>query len=164
MKISMIAAMANHRVIGKDNKMPWHLPSDLKFFKKTTLEKPVVMGRKTFESIGRPLPKRHNIVMTTQADFHADGVTVVHDIAEAIKAAGEVPEVVVIGGGNIYQQFLPVADTLYLTYIDLETQGDAFFPDYQAHCQWQEVWREAHTAEQSGERYDFRFVCLNRLG
>lgn len=161
----MIAAMANDRVIGKDNQMPWHIPADLKFFKKTTLNKPVIMGRKTFDSIGRPLPKRHNIVVTRSTDFSAEGVTVVHDTAAAIAAAGEVDEVVIMGGGNIYQQFLPQADILYLTFIDLDTKGDAFFPDYQQQGQqkgeWQEVWQEAHS-KADGQPHDFRFVRLER--
>ncbi|MFT4926267.1 MAG: dihydrofolate reductase [Phenylobacterium sp.] len=161
MKISMIAAMAANRVIGKDNKMPWHLPADLKFFKKTTLAKPVIMGRKTFESIGRPLPKRHNIVITRSADFSADGITVVHDTAAALAAAGEVEEVMIIGGGHIYQQFLAQASDLYLTLIDLTVEGDAFFPDYQAIGQWQQVWSESHQ-KTAANNYDYQFVKLTR--
>jgi dihydrofolate reductase len=161
MKISMIAAMANNRVIGKDNKMPWHLPADLKFFKKMTMKKPVIMGRKTFESIGRPLPGRQNIVITRSSEFCAPGITVVHDTDSAMAAAGDVEEVVIIGGGNIYQQFLPRADELYLTFIDLDTDGDAFFPDYNAVADWQAFWQEAH-GKAEGQPYDFRFVRLKR--
>lgn len=161
MKISMIAAMANQRVIGKDNKMPWHLPADLKFFKKMTLGKPVIMGRKTFESIGRPLPRRQNIVISRNKTFSADGVTVVHDIASALGAAGEVDEVVVIGGGYVYQQFLSQADELYLTFIDLDVEGDAFFPDFDANTQWHEHWSESHF-KADNVPYDFRFVRLIR--
>jgi dihydrofolate reductase len=163
MKISMIAAMANNRVIGKDNKMPWHLSADLKFFKKMTMKKPVIMGRRTFESIGRPLPGRQNIVITRSKDFSAHGITVVHDTDSALAAAGEVEEVVIIGGGNIYQQFLPKADELYLTFIDLATDGDAFFPDYKGIAHWKEVWQEAHS-KADGQPYDFRFVRLERIG
>ena len=155
--------MANNRVIGKDNKMPWHLSADLKFFKKMTMKKPVIMGRKTFESIGRPLPGRQNIVITRSSDFSAHGITVVHDTDSAMAAAGEVEEVVIIGGGNIYQQFLPKADELYLTFIDLDTDGDAFFPDYTGIAQWKEVWQEAHS-KADGQPYDFRFVRLERTG
>ncbi len=163
MKISMIAAMANNRVIGKDNKMPWHLPADLKFFKKMTMKKPVIMGRKTFESIGRPLPGRQNIVITRSSEFSAQGITVVHDTQSALAAAGEVEEVVIIGGGNIYQQFLPQADELYLTFIDLDTDGDAFFPDYADVANWSQVWQETHN-KADGQPYDFRFVRLERIG
>ena len=138
MKISMIAAMANDRVIGKDNQMPWHLPADLKFFKRMTVGKPVIMGRKTFESIGRPLPRRHNIVLTGNRDYQAEGVTVVHDMQQAIEAAGEVEEVVIMGGGNIYRQFLPQAGILYLTFIELTTEGDASFPDHTQDGEWRE--------------------------
>jgi dihydrofolate reductase len=161
MKISMIAAMANNRVIGKDNKMPWHLPADLKFFKKMTLGKPVIMGRKTFESIGRALPKRQNIVITRDVEFSADGVDVVHDTQAALAKAGQVDEVVIIGGGNIYQQFMPLATELYLTHIDLAVQGDAFFPDHQAQANWDMVWQQAHGSSED-QPYDYRFVHLVR--
>ncbi|MFT5163593.1 MAG: dihydrofolate reductase [Alteromonadaceae bacterium] len=161
MKISMIAAMADNRVIGKDNKMPWHLPADLKFFKKMTFKKPIIMGRKTFESIGRPLPGRKNIVITRSADFSADGITVVNDIAQALAAAGDVEEVVIIGGGDIYQQFLPQATHLYLTFIDLASAGDAFFPDYNATGVWHELSSQSHPGDEAN-RYPHRFVSLTR--
>lgn len=160
MKITMIAAMADNRVIGKDNNMPWHLPADLKFFKKVTLGKAVIMGRKTFESIGRPLPKRHNIVITRDQNFNPDGVDVVYSTEQAILKAGAVDEVVIIGGGNIYQQFMDKADELYLTFIDLAVDGDAHFPDYQASGEWEQVWQEAHVQE---DDVDFRFVHLVRV-
>jgi dihydrofolate reductase len=163
MKISMIAAMADNRVIGKDNKMPWHLPADLKFFKKMTIAKPVIMGRKTFESIGRPLPGRHNIVITRSNDFCADGITIVHDTDSALAAAGDVEEVVIIGGGNIYQQMLGRVDELYLTFIELLVDGDAYFPDYNQVGQWQQVWQEQHSVAQ-GQPYNYRFVRLKRTG
>lgn len=105
MRIAMIAAMANNRVIGKDNKMPWHLPEDLRHFKAMTLGKPVVMGRKTFESIGRPLPGRHNIVISRQADLQIEGVTCVTSFEDAKLAAGECEELVVIGGGNCINNY-----------------------------------------------------------
>ncbi|MCL1141915.1 type 3 dihydrofolate reductase [Shewanella gaetbuli] len=130
MRIAMIAAMANNRVIGKDNQMPWHLPEDLKHFKAMTLSKPVVMGRKTFESIGRPLPGRHNIVITRQTDYSPEGVTCVANFELAVEAAGECEELVVIGGGQLYAQLLPKADVLYLTHIDLDVDGDTYFPEW----------------------------------
>ena len=133
-KIAMIAAMANNRVIGADNAMPWHLPADLAHFKRTTLGKPVIMGRKTYESIGRALPGRLNIVITRDDQYSLEDATVVHSPEEALALANEqdTPEVMIIGGGNIYQQFLPQASTLYLTFIDLDVAGDTQFPDYEA--------------------------------
>lgn len=130
MRIAMIAAMAKNLVIGKDNQMPWHLPEDLKHFKAMTMGKPVVMGRKTFESIGRPLPGRHNIVITRQADYQPDGVTCVSSFDQAIEVAGECEELVVMGGGQLYAELLPMADVLYLTEIDLQVEGDTYFPDW----------------------------------
>lgn len=162
MKISMIGAMAHNRVIGKDNKMPWHLPADLQFFKKTTLGKPVIMGRKTFESIGRPLPKRHNIVITSDINFSAKGITVVHDTQSAIECAGEVDEVVIIGGGKIYQQYMSVVDELYLTHIDIDVDGDAHFPDYTQVGQWEVIWQQTHK-KSDGEPYDYQFVHMVRV-
>ncbi|MEH6464598.1 MAG: type 3 dihydrofolate reductase [Shewanella psychromarinicola] len=130
MRIAMIAAMANNRVIGKDNKMPWHLPEDLRHFKAMTLSKPVVMGRKTFESIGRPLPGRHNIVISRDSQLSFEGVSCVTSFDEAITIAGDCDEIVVIGGGQLYQQILPKADVLYLTFIDVDVDGDTVFPDW----------------------------------
>ncbi|MBW8192316.1 type 3 dihydrofolate reductase [Neiella marina] len=131
MRISLIAAMGRNRVIGKDNKMPWHMPADLKHFKAVTMGKPVVMGRKTFESIGRPLPGRMNIVVTRDEDYRADGVEVVRSPTQAIELASKATEdVMIIGGGQIYQHFLPMATDLYLTFIDAEPEGDAYFPEW----------------------------------
>jgi dihydrofolate reductase len=161
MKISMIAAMANDRVIGKGNKMPWHLPADLTFFKQMTLTKPVIMGRKTFESIGRPLSGRKNIVITRSINFKAQGVTIVHDKTSALAAAAGAEEVMVIGGATIYQQFLPQASDLYLTFIHLQVDGDAFFPDYQAASCWQMSWSQSHQKSDKNP-YDYQFVKLRR--
>ncbi|GIU40612.1 dihydrofolate reductase [Shewanella sairae] len=138
MKIAMIAAMANNRVIGKDNQMPWHLPEDLRHFKAMTLGKPVVMGRKTYESIGRPLPGRHNIVISRQADLLIDGVTTVTSFESAKQAAGECEELVVMGGGQLYEMLLPQADILYLTEIALDVEGDTYFPEWNDGT-WQQV-------------------------
>ncbi|MEJ2765823.1 type 3 dihydrofolate reductase [Photobacterium sp. MCCC 1A19761] len=159
MKISMIAAMAHDRVIGKDNAMPWHLPADFAWFKQATMGKPVVMGRKTFESIGRPLPGRHNIVISRNPDFQADGVTVVNDIAAAKAAAGSVDELMIIGGGAIYTACLAQADRLYLTFIDVEVTGDTRFPDWGEG--WQEVHHESYAADEKNA-HDMRFVILER--
>ncbi|MGF1681998.1 type 3 dihydrofolate reductase [Photobacterium minamisatsumaniensis] len=159
MKISMIAAMANGRVIGKDNAMPWHLPADFAWFKQMTLGKPIVMGRKTFESIGRPLPGRLNIVISRNPEFKAEGITVVSDIEEAKQAAGDVEELMIIGGGSIYSACLPESNCLYLTFIDLDVDGDTCFPN------WGEGWQEVHSEEYRADEknaHDMRFVILNR--
>jgi dihydrofolate reductase len=159
-KISLVAAMAKDCVIGKGNQMPWHLPADLRHFKAVTLGKPVVMGRKTYESIGRPLPGRKNIVITRDPSWFAEGVTVVHGVEQAMVAAGPVDELMIIGGGNIYQQFLPKADALYLTFIELEVEGDAWFPDYQAEL-WQVDTEQTHQPDEQNP-YAYRFVTLSR--
>ena len=153
--------MANNRVIGKDNDMPWHMPADLAHFKKVTLGKPVVMGRKTFESIGRPLPGRKNIVITRNADWQHDGVEVVSSPDEALAKVSDVEEVMIIGGGNIYQQFLPQADNLYLTFIDLDVEGDTKFPDWQQAGTWQQVDFEQHQADDKNN-YPYQFVILQK--
>lgn len=159
MKISMIAAMAKNRTIGKDNLMPWHLPADFAWFKRCTLGKPIVMGRKTYESIGRPLPGRMNIVLSRDSSLLIDGVTVVRNIDEAKQAAGDAEELMIIGGGSIYQACLEQANCLYLTFIDAEIDGDTQFPD------WGEGWTVTHhdtyTADEKN-KYDMEFVILDR--
>ncbi|GLS89164.1 dihydrofolate reductase [Psychromonas marina] len=162
MKVSMIAAMANNRVIGLDNKMPWHLPADLQFFKRVTLGKPVIMGRKTYQSIGRPLPGRQNIVLSRDANLSIDGVECVQTLEQAQKLVGDVDEVMIIGGATIYEQFLAQADRLYLTFIDLETKGDTQFPDYLQSAQWQEVEREKHLKDEKNG-YNYQFVTLDKV-
>lgn len=122
--IRILVAYAKGRVIGKDGQMPWHLPNDLQYVKKTTIGHTIVMGRKTFESIGRPLPDRRNVVLTRNAHFHAPGVEVVHSKADVL-ALGDV---FILGGAVVYRQFLEEADKLYITKIDLDTEGDTFFP------------------------------------
>ncbi|HHQ4599848.1 type 3 dihydrofolate reductase [Aeromonas veronii] len=149
MKISMIAAMAHDRVIGKDNQMPWHLPADLAHFKRVTLGKPVLMGRKTFESIGRPLPGRRNLVISRNPDYQAEGIEVVGSVeaALALLAGSSVEELMVIGGGHLYAEMLPSADCLYLTRIDLAVEGDTRFPAFDD-GQWQRVDCESHSADE----------------
>lgn len=161
-KISMIAAMAKNRVIGQDNDMPWHLPADLQHFKAVTMNKPVIMGRKTFESIGRPLPGRRNIVISRNTDYTAVGVDVVTSPEAAISLLCESDEVMVIGGGNIYQQFLKSADTLYLTFIDLDVAGDTQFPDYEQSANWQVV-EELYNQPDDKNIYGYRFVTLDKV-
>lgn len=149
MKISMIAAMAHDRVIGKDNQMPWHLPADLAHFKRVTLGKPVLMGRKTFESIGRPLPGRRNLVISRNPGYQAEGIEVVGSVEAALTllAGSSVEELMVIGGGHLYAEMLPSADCLYLTRIDLAVEGDTRFPAFDD-GQWQRVDCESHPADE----------------
>nr|WP_244878259.1 type 3 dihydrofolate reductase [Gilliamella apicola] len=163
--LSVIVAMAHNRVIGLNNQMPWHLPADLAWFKKNTLNKPVIMGRKTFESIGRPLPNRHNIVISRQiepTDNKISNVSWVKSIDEAISLAQaqQPDEVFIIGGGNIYQQVLPLIDRLYLTHIDAELQGDTYFPDYLPE-QWQVIYQQDHQADEKNS-YPYQFEILQR--
>jgi dihydrofolate reductase len=142
-----------------DNAMPWHLPADLAWFKRQTLDKPVIMGRRTWESIGRPLPGRLNIVISSQPG-DAEGVSWVTSIDEALQAAGEVDEVMVIGGGRIYEQLLPRADRLYLTHIDAEVVGDTTFPDFEPE-EWQSTFSEFHDADEKNS-HSFCFEILQR--
>ncbi|MDW8844708.1 type 3 dihydrofolate reductase [Erwinia sp. MMLR14_017] len=157
--ISLIAAMAADRVIGMDNAMPWHLPADLAWFKRHTLNKPVIMGRRTWESIGRPLPDRLNIVISSQPST-AEGVIWVASVEEALQAAGEAEEVMVIGGGRIYEQFLAQADKLYLTHIDAEVVGDTTFPDFEPE-EWQSTFSEFHDADEKNS-HSYCFEILER--
>ena len=129
MVISIIAAMAENRVIGRENEMPWDIPSELKRFKEVTMGHPVIMGRNTFAGIGRPLPGRKNIVITTQQDFAAEGCVVVNDLQSAISACAGEDEVFVCGGESVFREALPLADKIYLTVIGEEFDGDAFFPE-----------------------------------
>jgi len=155
MKISLIVAMGENRVIGVDNRMPWHLSADLKRFRAITLGKPILMGRRTHESIGKPLPGRANIVLTRDPTYRSEGCIVVHHRDEAMRAAGDAPELMVIGGAGLYQEFLPVADRLYLTLVHQTFAGDTFFPTIDW-AEWHEVSRgEIQQDEQSGLSYCF---------
>ena len=165
MKLALIVAAARNRAIGLHNKMPWHLPEDLKYFKRVTLGKPVIMGRNTFESIGRPLPGRPNIVISRNADYKADGITLVNSLDAALKAAQQLlpagqDEVMVIGGAQIYAQALPQATRLYLTEVDAEPEADAFFPAI-SRSEWQETARESHAACERNP-YAYSFVVLEK--
>ncbi|MGX9996424.1 type 3 dihydrofolate reductase [Vibrio sp. JZG120] len=165
--ISMIAAMAHNgaidkekpMIIGNNNSMPWHLPADFAWFKEHTLGKPVVMGRKTFESIGKALPNRLNIVITRDPSYAAEDVIVVSSTLEALEAAKGHDEVMIIGGGSIYEAFLDKADKLYLTFIDADVEGDTQFP------QWDDGFQETYTREyQADEKnaYNMRFTILEK--
>ncbi|GAA0561795.1 dihydrofolate reductase [Halomonas salifodinae] len=158
--VAMIAALSRNRVIGVDNQLPWYLPEDLKFFKRMTQGKPLVMGRKTFQSIGRPLPGRLNIVVTRDAGFAHPGVRVCHDLASALELAEQqallegAEEIMVMGGGEIYRQALPFASRLYLTEVDLTLEGDARFPELPM-AAWEEVQRVAGTPVEGQPSYHF---------
>jgi dihydrofolate reductase len=164
MKISLIVAMAQNRVIGRDNRMPWHLPEDLRYFKRITLNKPVVMGRNTFESIGKPLPQRTNIVITRNPGYRIDGAVVVNSLEAALQTCRELEaeEAMVIGGAQIYAQALPMADRLYLTEVAAVIDGDASFPDFDR-TRWQEVGRESYKATDNNP-YDYAFLVLEKSG
>jgi dihydrofolate reductase len=128
--LSMIVAMANNNIIGRNNDMPWHLPADLAYFKKITLGKPIIMGRKTFESIGRPLPGRRNIVISRDDHYQAAGIDVVNSVEQALALVDGNDEIMVIGGGAIYRHCLAKAERLYVTHIDANIEGDTQFPDF----------------------------------
>jgi len=155
MKISIVVAHSANKVIGKDGGLPWHLSEDLKRFKAITMGKPIIMGRRTCESIGRALPGRQNIVITHQADFIAEGCDVVSGINEALQIAGDADEVMIIGGGNIYAQFLPTTTRIYRTRIEATIDGDTFFPELDA-ADWQLV--ESESFARNSDR-ELEFVC-----
>ncbi|MEZ9867567.1 type 3 dihydrofolate reductase [Vibrio sp. 10N.222.51.E8] len=159
MIISMIAAMANNRIIGKDNQMPWHLPADFAWFKRSTMGKPVVMGRKTYDSIGRPLPGRLNVVISRDESLKIEGVTTVTSIEQALELLSDVEEVMIIGGGSIYESCLPKADKLYLTYIDFAVDGDTQFPDWGEG--WKQSFKESYQADEKN-KHNMEFVILER--
>ncbi len=159
-QISLIAAMANNRAIGINNRLPWHLPADLQHFKRLTLGKPIVMGRKTWESLPGLLPERPHIVVTRDRDYRAEGAIVVHDIESVLVAAGDAPELMVVGGAQFYEQMLPLAERLYLTEVDVEAEGDAFFPEFDQ-SEWQVTLREAHEADEKN-RLKYTFLSYQR--
>jgi len=161
MRIAMIAAMAKNNVIGKDNDMPWHLPDDLKFFKSKTVGKPIIMGRKTFESIGcRPLPNRQNFVISRNANLKFDGVQVFSSVDEAIAGLSNEEEVIIMGGGQLYKEMLPRADRLYVTMIDAEIDGDTFFPNWQA-LAWNTLDKVRHETDER-HAYAFDFITMDK--
>ncbi len=165
--VSLIVAMANNRVIGVGNQLPWHLPADLKHFKATTLGKPIVMGRKTWESIGRPLPGRKNIVISRQPEYVAEGAYVVPSLSAGLVLAREhalaegLVEIVVIGGETIYRSALNEAQKIYLTEVDISLDGDAWFPEL-VDAQWRETARECYPVT-SAEGLGYSFVTLERV-
>lgn len=152
--------MARNRVIGKNNRLPWNLPADLQHFKRITMGKPMIMGRKTWESLPGLLPGRRHIVVTRDPDYQADGAEVVHSLDQAISQAGDVDEVMLVGGANLYAQALVLASRLYLTEIDAEVDGDAWFPEFDS-AEWREVSREA-CSEDEQNQYPCVFTVLDR--
>lgn len=161
-KISLIAAMADNGVIGIENRLPWKLPSDMKWFRQHTLGKPIVMGRKTFESFGgRSLPDRHNIVITRDADYTLAQASVVHSIEQAMQVAGDVEEVMIIGGASFYEQMLPLAERLYLTFVHADIEGDAWFPTVDF-SQWREIERHDIAADEKNA-YAHSLVIFERI-
>jgi len=145
--VTLIVAVADNGVMGRDNALPWHLPDDLKRFKRLTMGKPIVMGRRTFDSIGKPLPGRQNIVVTRDTNYQRGGVTVVHDAEAALRAAGAVPEIMVIGGAELFRTLLPRAGRLHLTRVHGNIEGDVMWPAVDER-DWRLVERESHSADE----------------
>lgn len=161
MKISLIVAMASNRVIGLNNQMPWHLSADLKKFKQITMGAPILMGRKTYESIGRPLPGRTNIIISRNPRYSQPGCLVFNDIDQALESCGDVKEAFVIGGSDFYKAMLPIADTLYLTQIHQEFNGDTFFPEIDPQ-HWIEVARE-DIQDDPDVAFSYSFLQLEKI-
>ena len=160
MRRSLVVAMARNRVIGRDNALPWRLPADLAHFKRVTMGHPIVMGRRTYESIGKALPGRENIVVTRNAAFQAPGCTVVTSLDAAWKAAGDAREVCVIGGTSLFEETLPMADVIHLTEVEADVPGDTYFPEFD-----RGEWREKEITRQSADArhaYPIRILELTR--
>jgi dihydrofolate reductase len=158
--ISLIVAMAQNGVIGRGNALPWRLPEDLRRFREFTLGKPVLMGRKTFESIGRPLPGRANLVLTRDPHWHANGVIAVHSVEEALLQTRTCEELVAIGGAEIYRLLLPLARRIYLTHVHADVPGDTYFPAFDP-AQWDDLEYRTHPADER-HAYPVTFVTLER--
>jgi dihydrofolate reductase len=160
MTISLVVAASSNNVIGRDGGLPWHLPDDLRQFKRLTTGKPVIMGRRTFESIGKPLPDRRNIVMTRDPDFAADGCDIVSSLSEALDLVDESEEAMIIGGGLVYHDFMPLADRIYMTRVQADVAGDTHFPDIDE-AEWRLVSSEHHAADDE-HRYAFDVLVFER--
>jgi len=160
MILSMIAAMDRNRLIGHNNELPWHLPADFAHFKKTTMGKPILMGRKTYDSIGRALPGRLNIVLTRTEGLNIEGVEVVTSFQAAKKLVDDSQELMIIGGSGVYQLLLEKVDRIYLTIVEETFKGDAWFPELDMQ-QWQQIEEIEYSADEKN-RYDMRFVILDR--
>ncbi|MBI2559023.1 type 3 dihydrofolate reductase [Candidatus Woesearchaeota archaeon] len=160
MIISLIVAMDENRVIGYKNKLPWNLPSELKYFRETTKGKPVIMGRRTYESIGRPMPERLNIIATRDKNYKADNCIVVNSKEDAVKAAKGSNEIMVIGGAEIYKLFLPIADRLYITKVHGSFNGDTYFPEFDE-GEWVKI-KEKFVDKDKENEYSYTIVVLER--
>jgi dihydrofolate reductase len=154
-KITLIVAAAENNAIGKDNQMPWHLPNDFKYFKKSTIDHSIVMGRKTFESIGKPLPERRNIVLTRDQQYNNPGIDVANSLQDVLTYCRDEREIFIIGGANIYQQALPLAQRVLLTRVHATIDGDAFFPELPS-TEWELVSQEKHNKDEK-HAYDYTF-------
>ena len=160
MRKSLVVAMARNRVIGRNNALPWRLPAELAHFKRVTMGHPIIMGRKTYESIGKPLPGRMNIVVSRNPGFRAPGCTVVDSLEAAYKAAGDADEVSIIGGTSLFEASLPTADCIHLTEVEAEVDGDTWFPHFDR-SRWQEREIERHPADER-HAYPFRILQLEK--
>lgn len=161
MKIAIIVATDEQGLIGKDNDLPWRLSADLQHFKRVTMAKPIIMGRRTHESIGRPLPGRQNIVISSRQDYQAQGCDVVQSLESALDLCRNEDEVMIMGGASLYQQTLPIADKLYLTLVHIRLEGDTWFPEWSTE-EWELVSREPHEADDKND-YDYSFMLYQRI-
>jgi dihydrofolate reductase len=159
--IALMAAVGENMVIGKDGDLPWHLPSDLRYFKRMTLGKPVIMGRKTLESLGKPLPGRKNIILTRQEDFFFEGTEIATSLDEALMRAGDAEEIVILGGGKVYTELLPQADRLYLTVVHADFDGDTYFPAFDID-EWAVVEQDSREADEHNAHAHTFFVLERR--
>lgn len=159
-ELTLIAALSRNGVMGRDNSLPWHLPADLQFFKQTTMGKPLLMGRRTWQSIGRALPGRQMIVLSRDAAYHAAGCAIAHSLEEALALARPAAELMVIGGAALFEQTLPIAARMYLTRIEADVVGDTWFPRWDP-AEWQLAWEEAHPADDR-HAWPFRFQRWER--
>ena len=153
--------MADNRVIGLDNRLPWRLPADLAHFKAITMGKPMLMGRKTWESLPGLLPGRRHIVITRDQNYEAAGAEIAHGLPQALEVAGDVDELMVVGGANLYAQFIPLAQRLYLTLVDARPEGDAWFPEFDSSV-WKEIDRQAYPSDDKNQ-YAYSFIILDRI-
>lgn len=160
MRRTLVVAVARNGVIGRDNKLPWRLPDEIAYFKRVTMGHPIVMGRRTWESIGKPLPGRKNIVVTHQRDYQARGCIVVHSLDDAWTAAGDADEVCIIGGTTLFEESLPIADRIHYTEVEADVEGDTFFPSFDR-TQWQEREVERHPADER-HPYAYRILVMDR--
>jgi dihydrofolate reductase len=158
--LSIIAAVAQNNIIGKNNKLVWHMPADLRYFKNTTMGHTMIMGRKTFESFGKPLPGRRSIVVTRQKDWHYEGVEATHSLEEAIELAPKDQEVFIVGGAEIYRQALPLCNKMHLTVIHHDFEGDTAFPAVDF-SEWELVSDIRHKADEKN-KYDYSFMVYER--